>query len=91
MRQAEDGSVVLPYTDYHAGIDKLFKRFNAGEFCLACDDRNYQRGLDRFGTLDTLVREGAAGIARMYEEECLLLLRFFDRQERFCDGAGLRP
>ena len=47
--------------------------------------------IGQYRILDTLVREGAAGIARMYEEECLLLLRFFDWQERFCDGAGLRP
>ena len=86
-RQHEDGSVTLPYPDYHPGIDRLFKRFHAGEFGFACEDRDYHRGLDRHGTIGTLEREGAAGIARMDEEECLLLLRFFDRQERFCDGA----
>ena len=87
IAEDEDGCIILPFPDYHAGIDGLFRRFRAGEFGFAKDDRAYSRGMDRFGTISALEREGAAAIARMDRQDCLLLLRVFDRQERFCDGA----
>jgi hypothetical protein len=77
-------ALFMPYVVTDPRITALFRSFNAGAFGIARRDRQYLKALrQRVGSAEAL---GPDQIAGLDEQTCLLLLRFYDRGERFCDG-----
>lgn len=85
LRQSGPNEFEILGVDYDRRIDDLFATFRDGAFGFAERDREYLSGIKELeSTLDGPLCPG--DVARLDRETCLLLVRYFDRQERFCDG-----
>ena len=82
-----NGTIGFPHPIYCKGLEDAFNAFRDGKFGFAVGDKRYLDCLEAWQKRTGKDAFNPANAAFLDREVCLLIWRFFDRQERFADGA----
>lgn len=83
----EDGAIEFVKPRYFKSLEQAFEAFRAGEFGFAVGDKNSLTCLEAWSKRTGKDPFDPATADCLDREACLLIWRFFDRQERIADGA----